>query len=103
MVEVSNLFVGGPVPYKFYNGYIHLWVQPWQTPLAASADEPLCLLPSLLISVQEHIVEDDGLMRPLYLPSGLFVHEQFGIELPFHLPNGQPHFPCPLPSKLGFV
>ena len=40
---------------------------------AASVDKPLCLLPSFLSSMQEHIMEDDGSMRPLYLPSGVFV------------------------------
>ena len=48
MVEVSDLLVGGPVPYKFHGRSVHLWIQPWQALLAASADEPLCLLLSLL-------------------------------------------------------
>ena len=29
MVEVSDLFLGGPVSYKFYGRYVCLWVQPW--------------------------------------------------------------------------
>ena len=83
MIEVSDLHVGHPVPYKLYGRYICLWVWPWQALLAASPDEPLCLLLPLLSAMQEHIVEDDGSMRPLYPPSGVFIEERFGIELPF--------------------
>ena len=94
MVEVSDIFVGGLVLYKLYGRYVHLWVQPWQTLLAASADEPLKFLLHLLSSMQEHIVEDDGLMRSLSPPSGVFIEEQFGIKPMFCLPNGQPCFPA---------
>ena len=70
MVEFSDLFMGGLVPYKFYGRYVCLWVWFWQALLVASSNEPLCLLLSFLSSMQEHIVEDDGPMRPFYLPSG---------------------------------
>ena len=108
MVQVTflaniHLFVGGLVPYKLYGGYIHIWVQPWQALPVASADEPLWFLLPLLSSMQEHIMEDDASMRPLYSPSGVFVEEQFGIKPTFCLPNGQPCFPCLLPSGLGLV
>ena len=68
-VEVSDLFVGGPVPYKFYGGSVHLLVQPWPALLAALAEET-SLPPSAL--AQQHAgtyYGDDGLMRPLYPPS----------------------------------
>ena len=87
MVEVPDLFVGGPPPYKLHGRYVCLWVQPWQALVAASADEPLHFLLPLFGSMQEHIVEDDGSMRPLYPPSGVFVEEQFGIKMMFCLPN----------------
>ena len=103
MVEVPDLFVGGPVPYKLHGGYICLWVQPWQALPATMADETLCFLLPLLSSMQEHIVQDDGSMRPLYPQSGVFVEEQFGTKPMFHLSNGQPCFPCLLPSRLGLV
>ena len=103
VVEVSDLFVGGPVTHKFNGGYIHLWVWSWQTLLAALSNEPLCLLPFLLSSEQEHVVEDDGPMRPVYIPSGVFIQKQFGIEMPFHLSNWQPSFPWPLPGGLGLI
>ena len=103
MVEVPDLFMGGLVPYKLYSMYVCLWVWPWQALLAALADEPLHFLLPLLGSMQEHIVEEDGLMRPLYPQSGIYINEQFGIEPTFCLPNGQPCFPHPLPSRLGLV
>ena len=64
MVEVPDLFVGGQVPYKLCGGYVCLWVWPWQALLAALVDEPLHFLLPLLGSMQEHIMEDGGLMRP---------------------------------------
>ena len=87
MVEVSDLFVGGLVPHKCYGRYVHLWVWPWQTLVAASADEPLCLLLPFLGSMQEHIMEDGGLVWPLYLPSGTHIQEQLSIHVPFCLPH----------------
>ena len=53
--------------------------------------------------MQEHTVEDDGAVRPLNTPSGVFVEEQFSVELMLCLSNGQPCFPCPLTSGLGLV
>ena len=48
-------------------------------------------------------MEDYGSVRPLYTPSGVFIEEQFGVKLMFHLSNGQPCFPHPLSSRLGLM
>ena len=103
MVEVPDLFLRGLVPYKLYGGYIHLGDWPWQALLPALADEPLCFLPPLLSGMQEHTLEDDGSVRPLYTPSGVFVEEKFGIQPMFCLSNGQPCFPHLFPSRLALV
>ena len=103
MVEVPDLFLRGLVPYKLHGGYVSLRVWPWQALLLAPVDEPLCFLPPLLGGMQEHTVEDDGSMRPLYAPSGVFIEEQFSVELTFCLSYGQPCFPCPLSSRLGLM
>ena len=48
--------------------------------------EQTSLPPSALLSgMQKHIVEDDGPMGTFYLPSGVFVQEQFGIKPLFFL------------------
>ena len=104
MVEVPDLFLRGLVPYKLHGGYVCLRVQPWQALLSAFADEPLHFLLSLLSSMPGTFhVEDDGSVRPLHTPSGVFAEEQFGIQLMFCLSNGQPCFPCLLPNRLGLV
>ena len=73
VVEVSDLFMGSLVPYKFYGRYVCLWVWPLWALLVASLNEPLCLLWPLLGGMQKHIMEDDGLMGTFYLPSKVFV------------------------------
>ena len=103
MVDVPDLFLRGLVPYKLHGRYVCLGVQPWQALLPAPADEPLHFLLPLLGGMQEHTVENDGSVRPLYTPSGVFVEEQFGIKPKFCLSNAQPCFPCLLPSRLGLV
>ena len=100
VVGVPDLFVGGLVPYKFYGRYICFWVQPWQALPVASWQMNLfpTSCPSLLCSMQEHIMEDDGLMRPFYLPSGLFASKNnLALSCCFCLPNGQPLVPLPAP------
>ena len=62
MVEVPDLLLRGSVPHKLYDGYVYHWVWPWQAMLTASADKPLCFLPTLLSTMQEHTVEDDGVV-----------------------------------------
>ena len=103
MVKVPDLLLRGPAPYKLHGRYVHLGVWPWQALPPALADEPLCFLLPLLGSMQEHTVEDDGVVGPLNAPSGVFIEEQFGIKPMLHLSNGQPCFPFPLPSVLGLV
>ena len=103
MVEVPDLFLRGLVSYKLHGRYVPLGIWPWQAVPPALVNEPLCFLLPLLSGVQEHTVEDDGLVRPLYTPSGVFVEEHFGIKPMFCLSNGQPCFPCLLLRGLGLV